>query len=114
MVFAFLSYILSFLIFYLLSGFLYYGLGMVFFAFGEAFRTGTHKAMILDYLKMKDIDEFKVEYYGSTRGWSQFGSAISSLAAGALVFYSGSYRIVFLASVVPYIFGLFLMISYPG
>jgi len=34
--------------------------------------------------------------------------------AGALVFYSGNYRIIFLPSVFPYIAGLLLMISYPN
>ncbi|MBN2324283.1 MAG: MFS transporter [Spirochaetes bacterium] len=113
MVFAFLSYIISFLIFYFFPSFLLYAAAMVFFAFGEAFRTGTHKAMILDYLKSKGLSHLKVQYYGSTRSWSQVGSAVSALAAGALVFYSGGYRIVFVASVVPYIAGLLLMISYP-
>jgi MFS family permease len=113
MVFAFLSYIISFLIFYFFPSFLLYAAAMIFFAFGEAFRTGTHKAMILDYLKSMNISHLKVQYYGSTRSWAQVGSAVSALAAGALVFYSGGYRIVFVASVVPYIAGLLLMISYP-
>jgi MFS family permease len=113
MVFAFLSYIISFLIFYFFPSFLLYAAAMIFLAFGEAFRTGTHKAMILDYLKSMNISHLKVQYYGSTRSWAQVGSAVSALAAGALVFYSGGYRIVFVASVVPYIAGLLLMISYP-
>lgn len=58
--------------------------------------------------------DLKVEYYGGTRSWSQAGSAVSALIAGALVFYSGNYRIIFLASVFPYIAGLLLMISYPN
>lgn len=113
MIFSFLSYIISFFIFYFLPFFWMYAVAMVCFAFGEAFRTGTHKAMIMEYLRLKNMTDFKVEYYGHTRGASQTGSAVSSLIAAALVFYSGSYRIVFLASVVPYIFGLFLMMSYP-
>ena len=54
-----------------------------------------------------------MDYYGHTRASSQRGSALCSLIAGGLVLYSGSYRIVFLASVIPYILELFLMISYP-
>jgi len=113
MIFSFVSYIISFIIFYLFTRFLVYAIAMIFFAFGEAFRTGTHKAMILEYLKIKNLTKYRVDYYGHTRGWSQFGSAISSFIAAALVFYSGSYRIIFLASVIPYVFDLFLMISYP-
>jgi MFS family permease len=113
MVFAFLTYIVSFLVFYFVPNFYIYGVAMVFFAAGEAFRTGTHKAMIMDYMQRKKITDSKVEYYGGTRAWSQVGSAISALIAGVLVFYSGRYRIIFLASVFPYILGLLLMISYP-
>jgi len=113
MIFSFLSYIASFIIFYFFPVFSIYIIAMIFFAFGEAFRTGTHKAMILEYLKIKKIEHLKVEYYGFTRSWSQKGSAISSLIAGAIVFYSGQYKFVFLASIVPYLFELILMISYP-
>ncbi len=114
MVFAFLFYILSFLIFYFIPVFLLYGVAMVLFGVGEAFRTGTHKAMIMHYLEIGGCSHLKVEYYGHTRGWSQIGSAVSALIAGALVFFAGSYRIVFIASVVPYIGGLLLMLSYPS
>lgn len=114
MILAFTSYIFSFMIFYFFPSFGLYALAMVLFAFGEAFRSGTHKAMILDYLKMNGILDCKVDYYGHTRGASQFGSAISALIAGALVFFAESYRIVFIASVVPYILGLLLMLTYPN
>ena len=113
MIFSFLSYIASFIIFYFFPVFSIYIIAMIFFAFGEAFRTGTHKAMILEYLKIKKIEHLKVEYYGFTRSWSQKGSAISSLIAGAIVFYSGQYKFVFLASIVTYLLELVLMISYP-
>ncbi|MBL7107918.1 MAG: MFS transporter [Candidatus Cloacimonetes bacterium] len=114
MILSFTSYILSFLIFYFFPNFTIYIFAMILFAIGQAFRTGTHKAMILDYLKIKNISHQKIEYYGHTRGFSQFGSAISALIAGVLVFYSGSYKIVFLGSVFPYILGLILLISYPN
>ncbi len=113
MIFSFLSYIISFIIFYFFPGFYYYIIAMIFFSFGEAFRTGTHKAMILTYLKIKGISDLKVYYYGYTRSASQLGSAVSSLIALSIVFLRGSYRIVFLASIVPYILELFLMMSYP-
>ena len=110
---SFTSYILSFLIFYAAPGFWTYALAMVLFAFGETFRSGTHKAMILEYLRIKGIGHLKVHYYGHTRAGSQLGSALAALIAAGLVFYSGSYRLVFLASVVPYILGLGLFLTYP-
>ena len=114
MIAAFASYLVSFAIFYLFPHFLIYAVAMVFFAAGEAFRSGTHKAMILEYLRVKGLEDIKVEYYGHTRSMSQFGSAISSLIALGIVFYARSYRPVFLMSMIPYIFGLLLMFSYPA
>ena len=43
---------------------------MVFFGFGEAFRSGTHKAMIMAYLDKKDIKDSKSKVYGKTRSFS--------------------------------------------
>ena len=112
MIFSFASYIVSFLIFYFFPQFTFYVIAMLFFAAGEAFRTGTHKAMILEYLTIKNIKHLKVEYYGFTRSWSQKGSAVSALIAGAIVIFAGSYKYIFIASVVPYVAELMLMISY--
>jgi hypothetical protein len=114
MVFSFLSYIFSFFIFYFFPSFGFYAAAMVFFALGEAFRTGTHKAMILDYLRLRGMINARVTYYGHTRACAQVGSALSALIAAGLVLYSGSYRVVFLASVVPYLAGLALLMSYPA
>ncbi len=110
---AFSAYLTSFALFYLFPHFGVYALAMVFFAFGEAFRSGTHKALILEYLRLQGIEEQKVEYYGHTRAASQFGSAVAALMAAGLVFYAGSYRIVFLASIIPYLLAVFLILSYP-
>lgn len=113
MIFGFISYIASFLVFFFSSSYNVFILAMIFYSFGDALRTGTHKAMIFEYLYINKWEEQKVTYYGSTRSWSQIGSAISSVVAAILVFYSGSYRYIFLYSVVPYFFDLILMISYP-
>ncbi len=113
MVFSMLSYISSFLMFYFFPRFFIYAIAMVLFAMGEAFRTGTHKAMILEYLRINNMLDKKVEYYGGTRSWSQLGSAFNSLIAAALVFYSGSYKVVFAAAIVPYIINLINLATYP-
>jgi MFS family permease len=114
MIFSFLSYIVSFLLFFFSANFGFYVLAMILFGLGEAFRTGTHKAMILAYLEMHNIKDQKVEYYGFTRSWSQIGSALAALIAGAIVLYSGNYDYIFLGSVIPYFLALILMISYPN
>lgn len=113
MVMAFAFYLISFVIFYLFASFPLYALAMILFAFGEAFRSGTHKALILEHLKMTGRENIKVAYYGRTRSFSQLGSAINALIAAALVFYTGSYRVMFLAAMIPYTLDLLNMISYP-
>lgn len=113
LVVSFLSYIVSFLIFYLSTNFYLYLLAFILFGAGDAFRSGTHKGLIMTYLKQKGWSNHKITYYGHTRSWSQRGAAISSLIAGLIVFSGGDYRNIFLLSTIPYILNLFLVLSYP-
>jgi len=113
MVSAFVSYLISFVMIYFVKDFFLLSLAMILFAFGEAFRTGTHKALILEYLKINSISDLKVAYYGMTRSASQLGSAFNALIAAALAFYTGSYRIMFLAALIPYVLDLVNLASYP-
>jgi MFS family permease len=114
MMVSFLAYILSFIVFYLFSQFWIFILAMLLFSFGDAFRTGTHKAMIFEYLKINNWQAQKVAYYGHTRSWSQMGSALSSLIAAGIVLYSGNYSVVFLWATLPYFADLLLVVSYPS
>ncbi|MGC9349319.1 MAG: MFS transporter [Anaerolineae bacterium] len=114
MVFSFSAYIVSFVLFYTLPGFASYAAAMFVFAIGEAFRSGTHKALILEHLRLNEMEHLKVPYYGRTRSASQLGSALNSLIAAGLVFYTGNYRYVFLASIVPYVLDLVNLATYPA
>ncbi len=107
------SYIVSFAIFFFFSSFWLFALAMVLYALGDAYRTGTHKAMILEYLKIKGISDKKVEYYGATRSFSQLGSATNALLAGLIVFYTGNYRDIFIITILPYIFNFINLATYP-
>jgi MFS family permease len=111
---SFAVYILSFLIFYFSANFTMLLMAMLCYGLGDAFRSGTHKGMIMDYLNLNHWQEHKVDYYGHTRSWSQLGSALSSLAAGFLVMYTGSYRFVFLFALLPYFLNLLNVASYPS
>ena len=111
---SFLVYILSFVTFYFSSHFALLLFAMMLFALADAFRSGVHKAMIFQYLKRRGRTNQKTDYYGHTRSWSQTGSAIASISAGAMVFYYGSYRIIFAFSVIPYFIDMLLIWSYPG
>jgi MFS family permease len=113
MISSFSFYIISFVSFYFSATYHWFMVAMVFFALGDAFRTGTHKAMIFDYLKIKGWQDQKVHYYGHTRSWSQLGSALSALIAGALVFFSDSFRLIFIFSTIPYVLDLINIATYP-
>ncbi|MCF8368394.1 MAG: MFS transporter [Bacteroidales bacterium] len=114
MVSSFLFYIASFIIFYLSRSYTLLIVAMLFYSFGDAFRTGTHKAMIFDYLKIHRWEHLKVSYYGHTRSYSQIGSAVSALLAGLFVFFTEEYRTIFLFVIIPYFFDLLLIVSYPN
>jgi MFS family permease len=113
MLIALLSYLISFFFFYAADSFSIYIFAMIFFGFAEAFRSGTHKAMIVDYLNQYQLSDIKTRYYGSTRSWSQMGSSFAALGGAAIVFLTGEYKLIFLISVIPYLLNLFLIWSYP-
>lgn len=114
MIMAFVFYIISFAVFYISTSFSVFALAMIIFALGEAFRSGNHKAMIMDYLSMNGWSDQKVSYYGHTRSWSQLGSALSALIGGTIVFFTGQYKFIFLCSIIPYVIDLGLVASYPA
>jgi len=113
MLLAFSSYIISFIILFLADSFVIFIPAFILYSVGDAFRTGTHKAMIFTYLELNSWEDQKVSYYGHTRSWSQAGSAISAVAAGLLVIITGEYRIIFLISCLPYLLDLINLSTYP-
>lgn len=113
MITSFVMYIICFSIFSMGQGYGLYIIAFIFYALGDAFRTGTHKAMIYDYLRINGWSKWKVDYYGHTRSWSQKGSAFSALIAGAVIFFTGNYRWVFIISLIPALLDLLLIASYP-
>jgi len=113
MILSFVGYIIAFAIFGTCSPVWTLFLAMFFFAIGEAFRTGTHKAMILDWLRLQGREDEKTKTYGYTRSWSKMGSALSVILAAGLVFYTGRYGDIFLFSIVPYLLGILNFLGYP-
>ena len=110
---ALFIFILSFLIFWLSLNFWLYLFAFIIFGVADAFRSGSHKGMMMDYLKLNNWATYKSEYYGHTRSWSQRGSALSALLAGLLVFIDGNYQNIFIYSVIPYAINFILILSYP-
>jgi len=113
MISAFIAYIVSFSLFYFADAYWLFIVSFLFYGFGDAFRQGTHKSMIIDYLRIKGWKDQKTAYYGHTRSWSQIGSAVSSLVAAVIVLITGDYQSVFLFSTIPYFLNLLMMTTYP-
>ena len=114
MMISFVAYIASFLVFGLASNVGLLFAAMFLFAVGEAFRTGTHKAMIFTWLRLQGRTDERTRVYGYTRSWSKYGSALSVILAALFVYFSDSYTYVFYFSIVPYLFGLLNFLGYPG
>lgn len=111
---SFAFYIISFLIFFGSESFVLPIVAMIFFAVGDAFRSGTHKSMIFEYLRIKGWQDQKVDYYGHTRAASQMGSAVSSVLGAIVVFFTQEYHLIFLFALVPYVLDFINILSYPG
>jgi MFS family permease len=111
---SFSAYIVSFIIFASAESLTLLFGAMFFFAVGEAFRSGTHKAMIFDWLAEQGRTNEKTKYYGFTRSWSQIGSAVSVIIASAAVILTRNYVFIFWISILPYIANIINFLGYPS
>ncbi|MDP6634886.1 MAG: MFS transporter [Phycisphaerae bacterium] len=113
MIISHACYIAAFVTFALAAEAWWLFAAMFLFSIGEAFRTGTHKAMIFAWLARENRSDERISVYGRTRSWSQLGSALSIAVAALLVFMTQRYDIVFLLSTVPYAINIVNFLSYP-
>ena len=113
MIIAFVAYIVAFAVFGFSQLYWHFFIAMFFFAIGEAFRTGTHKAMIFTWLRLEGRSDEKTRVYGYTRSWSKIGSAVSVILATAFVLLMNNYAYVFFFSIVPYVAALANFMTYP-
>lgn len=113
LIICFLFYIGAFIMFFIGGDFYIFVFAYILFGLGEAFRSGTHKAMIMDFLEYHEMKDDKAKVYGRTRSYSMIGSSISSLIAIGLVIYLPNINLLFLISIIPYILDLLLIMTYP-
>lgn len=113
MILSFAAYIIAFAVFGFSRVYWHFFIAMAFFAIGEAFRTGTHKAMIFTWLRLEGRSAEKTKVYGYTRSWSKIGSAVSVVLATAFVLVMNDYAYVFFFSIIPYIIGVLNFLTYP-
>lgn len=80
---------------------------------GEALRTGTHKAIILDWLTQRGERDRKTDVIGLTRFFSKATAGLTALVAGTLVWWTGGFAITFWLAAVPTLGVVALIASYP-
>jgi MFS family permease len=101
LIMCFVFYIISFFLFFIAPSFWIFALAMMLFGLGDAFRSGTHKAMIMSFLDHNDIAATKTKVYGQTRAMSLIGSMVMSLVAIVFVIYLPEIKYLFLISIIP-------------
>jgi MFS family permease len=89
------------------------GAALLLFGLGEALRTGSHKAIMLDYLERRGERQRATEVVGLTRGYSRLSSGSAALGGGALLYVLRDYAPLFHLSAAAAVSGFFLMLTYP-
>lgn len=113
MICSHMAYIAAFITFGLTVSIPALFIGMFAFAIGEAFRTGTHKAIIFSWLIREGREKEKTQVYGMTRSWSKIGSAVSVAIAAIVVFLFQDYSLIFWLSAVPAALNILNFWGYP-
>jgi len=113
MILSFSAYLASFLGYAFADGLWWCVPAAVCFGVGEAFRSGTHKAMIFEWLRKRGRLAERTRVYGFTRSWSQIGSAVAVVISAGLALNLTHLWWLFLIACVPYVLGLLNLWSYP-
>jgi MFS family permease len=113
MIASHVMYVVSFLLFGFAETLPLLFLAMFLFGVGEAFRTGTHKAMIFDWLARQNRGDEKTRVYGLTRSWSKIGSAVSVLLAAGFLIGTQRYAVVFWFSAIAAGLNIVNFLTYP-
>lgn len=111
---CFISYIISFIIFFFITNFILASIAMFFFGIGEAFRSGTHKSIIYSYLEYKGWFDHKTFVYGRTRSFSLVGTSLSAFFSIFLVLNIPEMKWIFILTIIPYVLDFLLIASYPS
>jgi hypothetical protein len=80
---------------------------------GEALRTGSHKAIMLDYLDITGQSNRATEVIGLTRAYSKYAAGASAICGGVILFAFQEFAPLFWLSALPSAAGAVLMYFYP-
>ena len=111
---SFLAYALSFVLLPMaVPGGWALGAGLAVFGVGEALRTGSHKAIMLDWLDQRGQADQAVEVVGLTRTWSRASSGFAAMTGGVLLWATQDWSVLYGLSAVAAVLGFGLLLSYP-
>jgi MFS family permease len=88
-------------------------LAQTLFGLAEALRTGSHKAIMLDWASRSPDALGATALIGRTRFYSKAASGLAALCGGLMVWRSTSFTPLFWAATLPAGLGVLLMLSYP-
>ena len=108
------AYVLSYVLLAWAQDWWLLALAMLFFGFGDAFRSGTHKSIIFTWLQSQGMEGERTRVYGYTRSWSKLGSAVSALVAGLILLSGLDYQWIFIVSIVPALLNFINVSTYPA
>ena len=111
---CFIFYSISFIFYFLGPAYEMLIFGAVCFGLGVAFRSGTHKAMEMQWMDREDLMQYKSFVYGTTRSYSLYGSTLSSLLAILFILILPANRWIFLLTIIPYVIDFILISTYPS
>ena len=100
LIFSRLSLIPAYAIFAVADDFWMFLLAMIFIAFNKAFKSGTHKAYIYDYLDQNETNISPSEVFGKNKFWARIGEASAS-AAGGIIAVKIGFSAVFIFALFP-------------
>jgi MFS family permease len=83
------------------------------FGLGEAFRTGGHKAIMLDWLDSRGESHRATHVIAVTRSFSKGSAAAAAVAGGGMIWLTERYDAAFLLSAAAAGAGFVLMLTYP-
>ncbi len=111
LIFARASLLPAFVIFALADNFWMFLAAAVIEAFNRAFKSGTHKAYIYDFLRQDSFSETLSIVYGKGKFWARMGEATAALAGGVIAARFG-YPAVFWFALVPALLNVINAVTY--
>ncbi|MGC6416371.1 MAG: MFS transporter, partial [Bradymonadia bacterium] len=88
-------------------------LGQTVYGVAESLRSGSHKAIVLDWLRHQGQSHKRVKVLGTMRFFSKNSAGIAALMAGGIVWLTGGMNALFFAAILPTLGVVVLVLGYP-